>query len=91
MSAYEQPALTRLRARVEAIEALAFALAAQVDEMKRQQIEERFGWMKVCGGLRKTRYKGQDRVGAWGYFVGATCNLVRMATLALAPPPLPSQ
>ena len=57
----------------------------------RKQIEERFGWMKVCGGLRKTRYKGRDRVGAWGYFIGAACNLVRMAGLALGPPLLPSQ
>jgi transposase len=57
----------------------------------RKQIEERFGWMKSCGGLRKTRYKGQERVGAWGYFVGSACNLVRMARLALGPPLLPSQ
>lgn len=48
----------------------------------RKQIEERFGWMKVCGGLRKTQYRGTDRVGAWGYFVGAACNLVLMARLA---------
>lgn len=35
------------------------------------------------GGLRKTQYRGTDRVGAWGYFVGAACNLVLMARLAL--------
>lgn len=57
----------------------------------RKQIEERFGWMKVCGGLRKTRHKGSDQVEAWGYIVGAACNLVRMARLALSPPLLHSQ
>ena len=52
----------------------------------RKQIEERFGWMKVIGGLRKTRSKGRDRVGAWGYFIGAACNMVLMARLAVGSP-----
>ena len=54
----------------------------------RKRIEEGFGWMKTVGGLRKTRFKGIGRTQLCAYFVGAACNLVRMATLALGPPVL---
>lgn len=52
----------------------------------RKRIEEGFGWMKTVGGFRKTRFKGIGRTQLCAYFVGAACNLVRMATLALSPP-----
>jgi len=52
----------------------------------RKQIEEGFGWMKTIGGLRKTRFKGVGRTQLCAYFVGAACNLVRMARLAMAAP-----
>ena len=52
----------------------------------RKQIEERFGWMKVVGGLRRTMYRGEDKVAAWGSFIGTACNLVLMSRLAHAPP-----
>jgi transposase len=52
----------------------------------RKRIEEGFGWMKTVGGFRKTRFKGIARTQLCAYFVGAACNLVRMATLALGPP-----
>jgi len=52
----------------------------------RKQIEEGFGWMKTIGGLRNTRFKGGGRTQLCAYFVGAACNLVRMARLALSPP-----
>lgn len=52
----------------------------------RKQIEEGFGWMKTVGGFRKTRFKGVGRTQLCAYFVGAACNLVRMARLALGPP-----
>jgi transposase len=52
----------------------------------RKRIEEGFGWMKTVGGFRKTRFKGIGRTQLSAYFVGAACNLVRMATLALGPP-----
>ena len=52
----------------------------------RKRIEEGFGWMKTVGGFRKTRFKGVGRTQLSAYFVGAACNLVRMAALALAPP-----
>jgi transposase len=54
----------------------------------RKRIEEGFGWMKTVGGFRKTRFKGIERTQLCAYFVGAACNLVRMATLALGPPAL---
>jgi transposase len=72
--------------RVEGLDARTTGRAGYRRSLRiRKQIEERFGWMKVCGGLRKTRHKGEERVGAWGYFVGAACNLVLMARLALGP------
>ena len=52
----------------------------------RKQIEEGFGWIKTIGGLRKTRFKGVGRTQLCAYFVGAACNLVRMARLGLEPP-----
>ena len=52
----------------------------------RKRVEEGFGWMKTVGGFRKTRFKGIGRTQLCAYFVGAACNLVRMATLALGPP-----
>lgn len=54
----------------------------------RKRIEEGFGWMKTVGGFRKTRFKGIGRTQLSAYFVGAACNLVRMATLSLGPPTL---
>jgi transposase len=50
----------------------------------RKRIEEGFGWMKTVGGFRKTRFKGIERTQLCAHFVGAACNLVRMANLALA-------
>jgi IS5 family transposase len=52
----------------------------------RKRIEEGFGWMKTVGAFRKTRFKGIGRTQLCAHFVGAACNLVRMATLALGPP-----
>jgi transposase len=54
----------------------------------RKRVEEGFGWIKTVGGFRKTRFKGIGRTQLSAYFVGAACNLVRMATLALGPPAL---
>jgi transposase len=54
----------------------------------RKRIEEGFGWMKTVGGFRKTRFQGIGRTQLCAYFVGAACNLVRMARLALGPPAL---
>jgi IS5 family transposase len=49
----------------------------------RRRIEEIFGWIKTVGGLRRTRYRGLERVGFAGYLVAAAYNLVRLARLAV--------
>jgi transposase len=52
-----------------------------VSQRIRKRIEEVFGWAKTVGQLRKTHFRGADRVG-WSFtFVSATYNLVRMRTL----------
>jgi len=58
----------------------------EVSQRKRKRVEEIFGWMKVIGGLRRSRFTGIARTGLWAYFVGAAYNLVRLARLALGPP-----
>jgi transposase len=47
----------------------------------RKRVEEIFGWIKTVGGLRRSRYRGQERTQAWGYFVAGTYNLLRLARL----------
>jgi transposase len=59
-----------------------------LSQNKRKRVEEIFGWMKTIGGLRRSRYLGLERTGLWAYLVGAAYNLVRMARLALGPPPV---
>jgi transposase len=51
----------------------------------RKRIEEAFGWMKTVGGLRKTRFRGRERVQMHAYLVAAAYNLLRIARLAPAP------
>jgi transposase len=50
----------------------------------RKRIEEGFGWMKTCGGLRKTRHRGQPRVDWVFTLTAAACNLVRLPKLLAA-------
>jgi hypothetical protein len=53
-------------------------------QKRRKLIEERFGWMKDIGGLRKLRHRGLTKV-AWIFkFTAAACNVVLMRGL-LAP------
>ena len=52
----------------------------------RKRVEEIFGWMKTVGGFRRTRYRGVERTGLAGYFVGTAYNLVRMANLMSCQP-----
>ena len=47
----------------------------------RKRIEEGFGWMKSCGGMRKTRHRGRARVGWMFTLTAAACNLVRLPKL----------
>ena len=55
-----------------------------VSQRCRKKVEEIFGWMKVIGGLRKTRYRGIERTGLWAYLVGTAYNLIRIAKLETA-------
>lgn len=56
-----------------------------VSQWIRKQVEEAFGWMKTVGGLRRTRYRGRQRVQMHAYLVAAAYNLVRIANLSPAP------
>ena len=53
----------------------------QVSLRIRKRVEEIFGWIKTVGGLRRSRYRGQERTQAWAHFVAGTYNLLRMARL----------
>jgi transposase len=50
----------------------------------RKRIEEAFGWIKTVGGLRKTRHRGNARVGWLFTLTAAACNLVRLPKLLRA-------
>src|SRR5215471_2859957 len=56
-----------------------------VSQRIRKRIEEAFGWMKTVGGLRKTRYRGRERVQMHAYLVAAAYNLLRIARLVPTP------
>ena len=45
------------------------------------------GALKTVGGLRKTRYRGLEKVDFVGYLVGAAYNLVRLARIVATPTP----
>ena len=53
----------------------------EISQRIRKRVEEIGGWIKVIGGFRKTRYKGELRTQLAGWFVGAAYNLLRMAKL----------
>jgi hypothetical protein len=50
----------------------------------RRQIESIFSWMKTVGGMRKTRFRGLDRVSLHCSLAATACDLVRMARLGVA-------
>jgi transposase len=52
-----------------------------ISQRIRKRVEEIIGWIKMIGGLKRSRYRGLERTQAWGYFVAATYNLLRMARL----------
>jgi hypothetical protein len=56
-----------------------------LSQRTRKRIEAAFGWIKTCGGLRKTRHRGTARV-AWMFtLTAAACNLIRLPRLLEAP------
>ena len=52
-----------------------------ISQRLRKRVEEIFGWMKTVGNLRKTRHRGQDRVGWVFTLTAAAYNLVRIRNL----------
>jgi len=55
-----------------------------VSQRLRKRVEEIFGWIKTVGNLRKTRHRGEDRVGWVFTLTAAGYNLVRMRNLLAA-------
>ncbi len=47
----------------------------------RKRIEEGFGWMKTIAGLRKTKYRGLERVRRAFTLAAAAYNLIRLPKL----------
>ncbi len=58
-----------------------------ISQRIRMKVEEIFGWLKTIGGLRKTRYRGLEKVDFVVYLVGAAYNLVRLARMVASPTP----
>jgi transposase len=57
-----------------------------ISQRKRKRVEEVFGWMKTVALVRKTKFRGPDKVG-WMFTLAATAyNLVRMRNLQAATP-----
>jgi transposase len=52
-----------------------------VSQRKRKRVEEIFGWLKTVGLIRKTRHRGEARVGWMFTFTTAAYNLVRIRNL----------
>lgn len=47
----------------------------------RRRIESIFGWMKTVGGMRKTRFRGLERVGLHFSIAATAYNILRIARL----------
>ena len=50
-------------------------------QKRRKMVEERFGWMKDVGLLRKLRHRGLSKVGWIFKFTASVCNVVMMNRL----------
>ena len=58
----------------------------EISQRKRKRVEEVFGWLKTVGLMRKTHFRGKDRVGWMFQFALAAYNLVRMQNLSVVSP-----
>lgn len=56
----------------------------QMSQVRRKLVEEIFGWSKVIGGIRKSRFVGRLKTSLATLFVSAAYNLLRMSRLAAA-------
>lgn len=57
-----------------------------ISQRVRKRIEEGFGWMKTVGRMRKTLYRGLEKINWQLTLHAAAYNLVRMRTLGVAAP-----
>ena len=55
-------------------------------QTKRKRVEEIFGWFKTVALMRKTHFRGLERVGWMFTWAAAAYNLVRMRNLLAATP-----
>lgn len=53
----------------------------QISQVARKRIEEIHGWLKTVGRMRKTLFKGIDRIDAEGKYNVCALNLLRMTKL----------
>lgn len=53
----------------------------EISQRKRKRVEEVFGWLKTVALMRKTRFRGPDRVGWMFKFAATAYNLIRMRKL----------
>ncbi len=53
-------------------------------QRRRKMVEERFGWLKDIGGLRKLKHRGLAKVSWIFKFTAAVCNVVMMRRLFAA-------
>lgn len=56
----------------------------KMSQVRRKLVEEIFGWAKVIGGIRKSRFVGRLKTSFATVFVSAAYNLLRMSRLAAA-------
>jgi transposase len=56
----------------------------KMSQVRRKIVEEIFGWAKVIGGIRKSRFVGRLKTSVATIFVSAAYNLLRMSRLAAA-------
>jgi transposase len=76
------PHVARYTKRSSAVDArTASTKSYAASQRARKKVEEIFGWMKVIGGFRKTRFRGVARNGFAAYLVGAAYNLLRLTKL----------
>lgn len=54
----------------------------KMSQVRRKLVEEVFGWMKVVGEIRKSRFVGKVRTSVATLFVSAAYNLLRMSNIA---------
>lgn len=57
----------------------------RLSQRKRKRVEEIFGWLKVIGGMRKSRFIGRARTQMAAYLSATAYNLLRLSKLLPQP------